>query len=133
MSSQDELYREVANGHAAALERLARAYEAEPEQRRDLLQEIHFALWRSFESFDKRCTLRTWVYRVAHNAAASHVLRSRRAKRNAFISLEELGEGHEPASSSGQLSLESSQLLVQLYAFIHELNPIDRQVIFLYL
>jgi hypothetical protein len=26
----------------------ARAYEADPDKRRDLLQEIHFALWRSF-------------------------------------------------------------------------------------
>jgi N-acetylneuraminic acid mutarotase len=36
---------------------------------RDLLQEIHFQLWRSFAHFDHRCSLRTWVYRVAHNVA----------------------------------------------------------------
>jgi RNA polymerase sigma-70 factor (ECF subfamily) len=42
-----------------------------PEDRRDLLQEIHLALWRSFATFDDRCSLRTWVYRVAHNVATS--------------------------------------------------------------
>ena len=47
------------------LDRLARAYESDPEKRRDLRQEIHFALWRSFATFDNRCSLRTWVYRVA--------------------------------------------------------------------
>jgi RNA polymerase sigma-70 factor (ECF subfamily) len=65
MSEQDDWYRKAVNEHGAALERLARAYEAGPEDRRDLLQEIHIALWRSFNGFDERCTLRTWVYRVA--------------------------------------------------------------------
>jgi DNA-directed RNA polymerase specialized sigma24 family protein len=32
-----------------ALDRLARAYEADPEKRRDLSQDIHLQLWRSFQ------------------------------------------------------------------------------------
>jgi RNA polymerase sigma-70 factor (ECF subfamily) len=68
-SRQDELYEQAAAAYGAALERLARAYEAEPESRRDLMQDIHVALWRSFELFDSRCSIRTWVYRVAHNTA----------------------------------------------------------------
>lgn len=47
-SSQDGLYQEAAETYGAALDRLARAYEADAEIRRDLLQEIHIALWRSF-------------------------------------------------------------------------------------
>jgi RNA polymerase sigma-70 factor (ECF subfamily) len=42
--SQDSKYEEAIATHGAALERLARAYEADPETRRDLLQEIHIAL-----------------------------------------------------------------------------------------
>jgi RNA polymerase sigma-70 factor (ECF subfamily) len=76
--TQDELYQKAAEIYQAALERLARAYEADADVRRDLLQDIHIALWRSFEGFDGRCSLRTWVYRVAHNTAASHVIRQRR-------------------------------------------------------
>ena len=34
------------------------------DKRRDLFQEIHFAIWRSFAGYDGRCSLRTWVYRV---------------------------------------------------------------------
>jgi RNA polymerase sigma-70 factor, ECF subfamily len=76
--SQDQLYQDAAAIYGAALERLARAYEADPEMRRDLVQDIHIALWRSLEGFDGRCSLRTWVYRVAHNVGASHILRQRR-------------------------------------------------------
>ena len=73
-------YREAAEEFGPALVRLARVYEADPEKRRDLVQEIHLALWRSFSAFDRRCSLRTWVYRVAHNAAISYVIRQKRAK-----------------------------------------------------
>jgi RNA polymerase sigma-70 factor, ECF subfamily len=77
-ASQDNLYKEAADQYGSVLERLARAYEADAEKRRDLLQDIHFQLWRSFQRFDARCSVRTWVYRVAHNVAASHVIRERR-------------------------------------------------------
>jgi RNA polymerase sigma-70 factor (ECF subfamily) len=89
-STPDELYHDAARVHGAALGRLARAYEAEADLRRDLLQEIYIALWRSFSTFDGRCSLRTWIYRVAHNVAASHVLRQRRMRSQALVGLEEL-------------------------------------------
>ena len=72
-------YAEAARTFGAALERLAAAYERDPEARRDLLQEIHVALWRSLARYDGRCSLRTWVYRVAHNTAISRVVRPRAA------------------------------------------------------
>jgi RNA polymerase sigma-70 factor (ECF subfamily) len=60
-SRQDGLYAEAAASYGTALERLARAYERDADRRLDLLQEVHMALWRSFASFDGRCSLRTWV------------------------------------------------------------------------
>ena len=66
-----EMFEDAVLAHGPALGRLALAYEMNPEDRRDLLQEIHLALWRSFATFDDRCSLRTWVYRVAHNVATS--------------------------------------------------------------
>jgi RNA polymerase sigma-70 factor (ECF subfamily) len=52
---QDDLYERAASEYGAALVRLARGYEADPDKRRDLLQEIHIALWRSLEGFDGLC------------------------------------------------------------------------------
>ena len=76
---QEERYVEAARTFGAALERLAAGYERDTEARRDLLQDIHVALWRSLARYDGRCSLRTWVYRVAHNTAISRVLRPRAA------------------------------------------------------
>ena len=71
---RDELYEEAAATCGTALDRVARAYEPDPDKRRDLLQEIHVALWRSLENFEGRCSLKTWVYRIAHNTATSVVI-----------------------------------------------------------
>src|SRR3984893_6847 len=86
---QDDFYRDAVNEYGSSLERLASAYEADPEKRRDLSQDIHFQLWRSFQRYDARCSLRTWTYRVAHHVAASYVMRQRRIF-STLVSLEEL-------------------------------------------
>ena len=130
-SNQDELYQHAVNTYGTALERLARAYEADPEARRDLLQEIHIALWRSFEAFEGRCSERTWIYRVAHNAAASHVLRQRRARSQVLVGLEELE--NLPDANTGPQAADRSQALDRLLRLIQHLKPLDRHVILSYL
>ena len=126
--SQDGLFEEAVNTFGAALERLGHAYEADPDAVRDLLQEIHIALWRSFAYFDGRCGLRTWVYRVAHNVAASHVDRKVRARKREFVSLEEI----DTRADDGP-DLDRQHALTRLYALIQELKPLDRQVMLAYL
>jgi RNA polymerase sigma-70 factor (ECF subfamily) len=126
---QDDRYREAAAAYGAALERLARAYEADPEHRRDLLQEIHLALWRSFAGWDARCSLRTWVYRVAHNAATSHVIKQRRTNSYLLLSLEELDQVPDPSAPDA----DHQQALGRLLTLVHGLKPLDRQVILSYL
>lgn len=66
---RDELYATASREFGRVLDRLAAGYEADPEKRNDLRQDIHFQLWRSFEVFDGRCSLKTWTFRVAHNTA----------------------------------------------------------------
>lgn len=131
VSTQDELYQDAAAAYGPALERLARAYEADPDIRRDLLQDIHVALWRSFAGFDGRCSQRTWIYRVAHNVAASHVLRQKRSRSQELVGLEELE--NMPQSGSGQPAADRSQGLNRLLSLIQLLKPLDRHVILSYL
>ncbi len=128
--TQDDLYHDVARQFGAALERLARAYEADADLRRDLLQDIHVALWRSLAAFDGRCSLRTWVYRVGHNVAATHVLRQRR-RAQGLVDLEELE--NLPDEASGPQAADRSHALDRLLQLIQRLNPLDRQLILAYL
>jgi RNA polymerase sigma-70 factor, ECF subfamily len=115
----------------ASLARLAAAYELDRAQQQDLLQEIHLALWRSFATFRNQCSLRTWVYRVAHNTAATHVRRQMRAGASRLVSLEELED--VPGQSDAERSLDESSVLGKLTALIQRLRPLDRDVMLLYL
>ena len=129
--NRDELYRKVAGDYGTALDRLAHAYEADPDRRRDLLQEIHLALWRSFEKFDGRCSLRTWLYRVAHNVAASYVIRQSRRNIPTFLTLEEAVA--QPDEESSDISMDRQKALTRLLALIQRLDPVDRQIMVAYL
>ncbi len=129
-TSQNDLYTSAADQYGSALERLARAYEVDAEKRRDLIQEIHFQLWRSFQRFDARCSLRTWVYRVAHHVAVSHVLRERRTF-SALVNLEQLET--IPDKRPNEFATDQRRNLERLSALIQQLKPLDRQVIVSYL
>lgn len=116
----------------SALARLAAGYESDPAEQQDLVQDIHLQVWRSLKSFDGRCSLRTWVYRVAHNVTADHVGRARRRKD--MISLDqsaaEIGADPRP---SPEIEISDRLALAQIHAMLHRLRPVDRQVMILYL
>lgn len=73
----DRRFDELVRNYRAPLTRLACAYEANPADRQDLLQDIWFALWRALPRFRGECSERTFVYRVAHNRAITHATRRR--------------------------------------------------------
>jgi RNA polymerase sigma factor (sigma-70 family) len=130
MEEQDDLYLQAVSDFGKPLARLARAYESDPEQQRDLLQDIHFALWRSLATFNGQCSLRTWSYRVAHNVAISTTLR-RRTRHARLVSLEELAQS--PNAEDVELSSSEQQQVTRLQTLIRRLKPPDDQVMLLYL
>lgn len=127
---RDQLYASAVREFGRALDRLAAGYEADPEKRHDLRQDIHLQLWRSFEGFDGRCSLKTWTFRVAHNTAVSYVQRERR-KNTRFVGLEEI----ESTAPSGEREpdIDRERALQQLSEFIRQLKPLDRQIMISYL
>ena len=86
--------------------------------------------WRSFRAFDERCSLRTWVFRVGHNVAASHIVKQRRTFA-ALVGLDAIAEIPSDADLADTIGRRLT--LEQLFALIHTLGPLDRQVVLLYL
>ena len=115
------------------IERLARGYEADPELRRDLVQEIHAALWRSFAIFEGQCAEKSWVHRIAHNVAVTHMITSRRTfKKLSLVGLDEIDElpdGEDPEHSRSANARSPTGCSRASIAS----QPADRQVMLLYL
>jgi RNA polymerase sigma-70 factor, ECF subfamily len=129
--TQDELYASAVAQFGPALARLARGYERDADRVRDLLQDIHLELWRSLEGYEGRASLRTWVYRIAHCVAAKHIYRDRRARLGEMVDLD--AALTTEISVSEMDSTEHGDLMTRLMDLIHRLQPMDRQIMLLYL
>jgi len=64
--------------YANPMRRLCAAYAANALDREDLFQDIFLAVWRALPAFRGDASVRTWVYRIAHNVALSWRVRDRR-------------------------------------------------------
>ena len=61
------------NENQGLIFKIASIYTNNTEDRNDLAQEIIYQLWKSFDSFNRRSALSTWMYRVAMNVAIYHL------------------------------------------------------------
>lgn len=131
-AQRETLYLEATEAFGAAIARLAAAHEAIPAERCDLEQAIHLELWRSLAAFEGRSSLRTWVFRVAHNVAASHASTALRRRQLIEDAVQDYGEP-ESAEAPPDEQLARQQMLSMLRRLIRGLNTTDRQVMLLYL
>jgi len=113
--------------HRRLIAKVASVYAAGAEDRRDLEQEICVQLWRAYPGYDeRRARFSTWLYRIALNVAISQLRRSGNAP------LEPLQPQHLE-TIGGEEPPERDERLVALYAFIGQLEPLNRALILLYL
>ena len=99
--------------------KVARSYADSKEDRQDLMQEITFQWWKSFEKVNGDIKVSTWLYRIALNVAISCFRKERSMKR---WKQEELFKVEETD--------ERVELLI---SFISTLPPFDKAIMILYL
>lgn len=104
------------------------SYCSNPENRKDLQQEILVQLWKSFSKFDGRVKISTWIYRIALNTAISFYRNDCKHK-NKKVTIDDSiisFSGFEP-------DIELNERIAMLYQFIEKLNELDKALILLYL
>jgi len=115
--------------HRRLIAKVASVYAAGAEDRRDLEQEICVQLWRAYPGYDEaRARFSTWLYRIALNVAISQV----RSSTVGAGRLEPL-QPHHLETIGAEEAPERDERLAALYAFIGELEPLNRALILLYL
>ena len=126
----EERFGKIAQEWQPALRRLCVGYERDEARREDLFQEIMLALWRAMPSFREESSLRTWVFKVAHNVAATHVNRSILEQRSRTAPAEWV-QGQAPEGPDE--TCDERRLADLLADLISGLRPLERQIILLYL
>ncbi|HVI45249.1 MAG TPA: RNA polymerase sigma factor [Chitinophaga sp.] len=108
------------------IHKVASFYTDSKEDKDDLVQEIIYALWKSFDSFKQYAKLSTWMYRVAMNVAIFHFKKGKKQVPAVPINPELLN-----VQDTGDSDTEEKLQLLRYH--IQDLNLFDKGILMLYL
>jgi RNA polymerase sigma factor (sigma-70 family) len=106
--------------------KIASVYTHTSDDRNDLVQEIIYQLWKSFDSFKEKSSLSTWMYRVALNVALYQLDKAK--KRIATVPLE-----GQILSYYDNSNTENEERLQIVKLQIDKLNLLEKAIVLLYL
>ncbi|GAA4314609.1 sigma-70 family RNA polymerase sigma factor [Mucilaginibacter gynuensis] len=127
--NRNELFLSVIEQHKGLIYKIANSFKKDDDDKKDLIQEIILQLWRSFESYDARSKISTWMYRVALNVAIDSYRKEK--KKNEHI--QPLPDNIIAFSDAGDDDDQTNVQLNLLQQFISELKELDRALMLLYL
>lgn len=127
-ANKSDLFLSVIEVNKGIIYKVANTYCKDPEDRKDVVQEIILQLWNSFERYNEKFKPSTWMYRIALNVAISFYRKENTRKKisNPFsegiFNLMDLQENKQ---------IEEGALF--LHKFIDELKELDKALMLLYL
>jgi len=125
-SERDRIFGDWLAAHKGTLLTVVCAYASEHADRQDLLQEVALQIWLSVDAYRGDSGVKTWMYRVALNAAISWTRKQERHQRGKQPL--EIVDGLLVASGA-----EADPRVEWLYRQIAQLKASDRSVALLML
>ncbi len=116
---------DILNNHRGLIYKVCHLYCDDPEDRKDLFQEIVLQVWKSLESFRQESTIGTWMYRIALNTAITHFRKEKRLGGKVSLTGIDIPDLND--------SNEKEDQLKELFKAIENLDRIDKSIILLYL
>ncbi|AZI20040.1 RNA polymerase sigma factor [Chryseobacterium taklimakanense] len=126
MSLEKEFLEKIEK-HKGVVFKISKMYMDDYDDQKDLFQEITFQAWKAFPNFRGESEFSTWLYRIALNTA---IIFLKYEKKRSFLQnteTENLKVETEEYSGEKDIKIE------KLYNAIHQLNAIDKALIFYYL
>ena len=116
---------DILNNHRGLIYKVCHLYCDDPEDRKDLFQEIVLQVWKSLESFRQESTIGTWMYRIALNTAITHFRKEKRLGGKVSLTGIDIPDLNDSSEKEDQLK--------ELFKAIEDLDRIDKSIILLYL
>lgn len=113
--------------HRAVVFKISKMYMDCYDDQKDLFQEITYQAWKAFPNFRGDSQFSTWLYRIAINTAI--VFLKSEKKRQIF----ENADFERIRVTAEDYDFETEQNLKKLYDAVHQLNAIDKALIFYFL
>lgn len=128
MSKQTESYFvNLLEENQNILHKICRLYTTDLDTHKDLFQEMVIQLWKAYPKFKGESKFSTWAYRVSLNTAIS-LYRDKKRKittiewDNSLINIK-----------YDEYDNEQEENLKTLYAAVHQLNDIEKALVYMYL
>mgnify|MGYP000845964765 CR=1 FL=1 len=113
--------------HQNIVHKVCRLYTNNQDAHNDLFQEITIQLWKAFPKFRGDAKFSTWMYRVGLNTAITLYRKSKRR-----INTQDFDAIQFKIKADEYDDTEEEQLKI-LYKAVHQLNDIEKALVFLYL
>jgi len=113
--------------HQNIVHKVCRLYTNNTDAHNDLFQEITIQLWKAYPKFRGDSKFSTWMYRVGLNTAITLYRKSKRK-----INTQEFDAIEFKIKAEEYDDTEEQQLKL-LYKAVHQLNDIEKALVFLYL
>jgi len=127
MKRSKEEFLGILEANRGIIFKICNSYCSDPEDRRDLVQDVIVQLWRSFDKYDEQYKITTWMYRIALNVAISSSRKS--ATRKKYSTQVD----HEFVFISDNDDSDQSEDLTLLREFINQLDDMNKALMVLYL
>ena len=124
MQNQVELFEATIAEHRKSLARIVATYERIPALQQELHQEILLAIWKALAHFKGESSIHTFIYRVAHNQAISHVNKNANKPRHEDLSTSVIDESNDPIKHVFQ-----SERIKRLFDAMHQLPLVQRELL----
>lgn len=118
---------ELLKTHQNIVHKVCRLYTNNQDAHNDLFQEITIQLWKAYPKFRGDAKFSTWMYRVGLNTAITLYRKSKRSIDTQAY------EGVEFKITAEAYDDTEEQQLKILYQAVHQLNDIEKALVFLYL
>ena len=124
--SKKEVFTAAIKENEGILFKIAAVYTNSSEDKQDLIQEIIYQLWKSYDSFNQQSRFSTWMYRVALNVAIYQLKVSK--KKILTVPIEDQNFNYQEDDNS---AIEEKWKLFRKQ--IEGLNLLDKAIVTLYL
>lgn len=126
MNDKKQIFIKAIKDNEGLIYRIASVYTNNPDDKADLIQEIIYQLWKSFDGFNEQSALSTWMYRIALNVAIYQLKISKRRVQTMPIEEQMLNYADE---DTRQMEQKWEAIRQQ----VETLNLLDKAIVMLYL
>ncbi|AWG25567.1 RNA polymerase sigma factor [Flavobacterium kingsejongi] len=113
--------------HQNLIHKICRLYTSDADEHKDLFQEITIQLWKAFPQFRGDSKFTTWAYRVALNTAITLFRKKKRT-----VNTTEFNNTIHYFKQE-DYNYEEEEQIKLLYSAVHQLNDIEKALVFMYL